>query len=94
MQNNKSLLVPFNDLELEIKKYEVLFLKASPAALKILCRTFIRKKMNHSNEAIGKITQIPVTLNNYIKYPSFLKTGDYMLKHEKIVSDDGKFELV
>jgi len=35
-----------------------------------------------------------ILLISFIKYPSYLASGEYMLKNEKIVREDGQFELV
>ena len=37
---------------------------------------------------------LPKQLIEYVKYPSFLAVGEYMLEGEKIVREDGRFELV
>ena len=90
----------FNELELKFKEYEVLCMKPSPASLKILCRSHIRNLTRKSNENIELINKnnsqlcLPNALINYLKYPTFITSDEYMFSDEKIVSRDGKFELV
>ena len=98
---HKCLYAAHNSFELIFKTYEILCLKASPAPLKILCRSLIRLLADDSNEKIQNINTnlsgskyLPKQLVEYVKYPSFLAVGEYMLKGEKIVRDDGRFELV
>lgn len=93
------MYVAFDNLELAYDTYDTLCLKPSPNKLKNLCRLELRKLLAHSNEKIEKINQnglffLPDSLVNFVKYPNFLVVGEYMLKGEKVVRKDGKFELV
>ena len=101
---NHGLFAPLNDefrhLELRFRNFKILCLRPSPAPLKVLCRSVIRLLTNHSNEKITQINQstgelfIPGDLIKYLRYPSNLRVCDYMLKGEKIVREDQKYELV
>lgn len=93
------MYAPYDGVELAYKIYDILCLKPSPSKLKNLCRWELRNLLNHSNENIEKINQnqniyLPKILLDFIKYPSYLTVGDYMLRGEKIVRKDGKFELI
>lgn len=92
------MYAPFDGLELAYQTYDILCLNPSPTKLKNLCRWELRKLLSHSNEKIEQINQnqniyLPKSLLDFIKYPSYLTVGDFMLKGEKIVRKDGKFEL-
>ncbi|CAF1091994.1 unnamed protein product [Brachionus calyciflorus] len=92
------MLIPFKNYELNYKTYDILCLKPSPACLKNLCRLELRKLLGHSNEKIEKINekslvQLSKSLINFIKYPSYLLVGEYLLNGDKFVSKDGRFEL-
>jgi hypothetical protein len=45
------------------------------------------------NENKNGIKHLPDVLIKLLKYPSHLSTGEFMLKDEKLVSDDDKFEI-
>lgn len=99
--SHKCLYLPFDKLELRLNKYDILCLKPSPASLKILSRTKLRELLKNSNENISRINKnksgrkyVPEMLVNFIKFPSSLSVGEYMMKGEKLVRDDDKFELV
>jgi hypothetical protein len=99
--SHKCLYAPFNKLELIFSDYEILCLKPSPNKLSILCRELIRSLAKNSNKNIELINKnsngliyVPDSLISFIKYPSYLASGEYMLKNEKIVREDGQFELV
>ena len=99
--SHKCLYAPFNKLELIFSDYEILCLKPSPNKLSILCRELIRSLAKNSNKNIELINKnsngliyVPESLISFIKYPSYLASGEYMLKNEKIVREDGQFELV
>ncbi|RNA30369.1 hypothetical protein BpHYR1_047332, partial [Brachionus plicatilis] len=92
------MYTPFDGLELAYDIYDILCLKPSPSRLRNLCRWELRSLLDHSNEKIEKINEnqnifLPKSLLDFIKYPSYLTVGDYMLRGEKIVRKDGKFEL-
>ena len=92
---HKVLYAPHNNLELVFSDYETLCLKPAPASLKILARLKIRTMLNNSNKSMSLINQkhkvLPDALLNFIKFPSFLSVGEFMLKGEKITDD--KFEI-
>jgi hypothetical protein len=93
-RTHKCLYVPLNNVELNYSKYDILCLKPSPSPLKILCRSLIRKLSKYSNEEIkDSYKSIPEPLMKFLKYPANLSVGEYMLKDEKIVREDGKFEM-
>ena len=99
--NHKCLYAPFNKLELIFSEYEILCLKPTPNKLSILCRELIRSLTKNSNKNIELINKnsngliyVPESLISFIKYPSYLASGEYMLKNEKVVREDGQFELV
>ena len=93
---HKLLYAPHNSLELAFSDYEALCLKPSPAPLKILARLRIRNILGNSNKNISSINQkykvLPDALMNFLKYPSFLTVGEFMLKNEKITDD--RFEIL
>lgn len=98
--SHRCLYVPFDNKELALQDYDILCLRPSPAPLKILTRLEIRKSLKFSDENIQRINKnkngmkhIPDTLLKFLKYPNSLTVGEFMLKDEKIVSEDGKFEL-
>lgn len=98
---HKCFYAPFNKLELSFSTYDILCLKPSPANLKILARLEIRNILNHSNENMSLINRnksgrkyVPEGLVNFIKYPAYLTVGEYMLRGEKLVREDGKFEML
>lgn len=93
--------MPYKNFELDIKKYEILCLKPTPTSLKELCRLRVRVMSRHSNEIIERMNKdtsdliyIPNVLIDYLKYPTYLTVGECLLKNEKIVSNDGQFEMV
>jgi hypothetical protein len=92
------LFAPYKNIELGFDNFEILCLKASPAPLKVLCRTAIRAHLDYSQKkikALNSLTvRLPETLISYLKYPSFLKVGEYMLRDEKLVKEDDDYELV
>lgn len=51
-------------------------------------------QINPGINSVGGELKIPGDLINYLKYPAYLRVGDYMLKGEKIVREDQKYELV
>ena len=83
-------------------EYEILCLKPTPNSLKIITRELVRSMAKNSNENIelintnsnGLIYVPNVLINNLIKYPSYLSVGEYLLKNERIVREDGKFEML
>lgn len=98
--NLRLLMVPYENMEIGHSSYEVLCLKASPSSLKVLCRSAIRKYLNHSQKKIKSLNYpsekkyyIPDILVDYLKYPSFLKIGDCFLKEEKLVDENDEYEL-
>jgi hypothetical protein len=101
MDQSKALYLPDNGLIMKIEKYEVLCLLPSPTSLKNLCRLVIREATNNSNRLISLINKghesggkyLPDHLVEFVKYPSFLSNGDYLLKNEKLVDELNQFEL-
>ena len=96
--SHECLYAPYNKHELIFSEYEILCLKPTPTSLKILNRELIRRLTRYSNENIELINQnnksmIPNSLIKFIKYPSYLSVGEYLLKNEKLVREDGKYEL-
>ena len=97
-KNYKLLFAPFKNLEIGFDEFETLCLKASPASLSILCRSAIRSYVNYSQKNIKSINTserklIPDSLVNFLKYPSHLNVGEYMLQDEKLVQKDDQYEL-
>lgn len=85
-----------NELEYTAHEYDVLCLRASPASLKILSRESIRLLANRSNARLDSLAashHLPHSLVDYVKYKSYIATGDCLLRGEKLVSYDGAFEL-
>lgn len=98
---HKCLYAPVNNIEVRFENYFTLVLKPSPASLKILCRIKIREMTKQSNENIKLINKnktgriyLPVTLINFLKYPSYLSVGEFLLKDERLVREDGQFEML
>lgn len=98
--SHRVLYVPFNKLELAFKCYDILCLKPSPSPLRILCRTRIRKLLDNSSKKIRLINTnrsgrryVPDRVLASLDFPSSLSVGEYMLKDEKIIRQDGKYEL-
>ena len=97
-KNYKLLFAPFKNMELGFDQFETLCLKASPASLSILCRSAIRSYLNYSQKNIKAINNadrklIPDSLVSFLKYPSHLNVGEFMLQDEKLVRDDDQYEL-
>lgn len=97
--SHQLMYVAYNGLEIAYETYDILCLKPSPSKLKNFCRWELRNLLKHSNENIEKINEnqnifLPKSLLDFIKYPSYLTVGDCMLRGEKIVRKDGKFELI
>jgi hypothetical protein len=97
---HRCMYAPLNNLELAFTKYEILCLIPSPSSLKTLCCLEIRKALNHSNVKIKQLNEnkngikhLPDVLIKFLKYPSYLSVGEFMLKDEKLVSEDDKFEI-
>ena len=98
-RGNSSFYAPVNKLELVFKEFDILCLKSSPSSLKILTRSVIRKFSNHSNKNIQNRNlygecYLPNSLINFVKYPSYLSIGEYMLQDEKIVHESGDCEVL
>jgi hypothetical protein len=98
--SHKCLYVPHNGIELSFSTFDILALKPSPSSLKILCRTRIRELLNNSQDKILEINKsksgrkyVPEPLIKFIAFPSQLTVGEYMLRGEKIVRQDGHYEL-
>ena len=93
----KLLFAAHKNMELGFDQFETLCLKASPAPLKILCRSALRKYLNFSQQKIKSINDathhIPKHLIDYLKFPSSLKAGEFMLKDEKLVKEEDDYEL-
>lgn len=96
--SHQCLYVGFNKLELTFNTYDILCLKPSPSSLKILARSYLRSWFKHSNENMDKINEgqkrLPDNLLQFVKYPNCLRVGEYMMKGEKIVRPDDKFEML
>ena len=96
------LYVPLANLEVQFRDYLILCLRPSPAPLKSLCSQRIRRLVGNSQAKLGAINKnkngqmyLPQSLvDSLLKFPSYLRVGDYMLKDEKVVSEDGRFELL
>jgi hypothetical protein len=92
--NDKALHVVKNGLEVKYSTFKIFCLKPTPSTLKELCRISIRNYTKNTNVNIRVLNHyIPSILINYLKYPSCLNVGDYLLKGEKLISDDDKYEL-
>ena len=95
---HKLLYVPHNGRELGYSEFEILCLKPTPSPLQILTRELIRNSIEKSNDKISLINSsrryLPDYLINFIKYPAALSVGEYMLKGEKLISDDNKYEIL
>lgn len=95
------LFVAYKNIEIGCDCFETLCMKASPAPLKMLCRSAIRAYVNYSQKNIKSINDarrhsrpmIPNSLIDFLKYPSYLKVGEFMLKDEKLVREDDTFEV-
>ena len=94
-QAYRLMFAPFKNIEIGHDRFETLCLRASPASLKMLCRSAIRSYVNYSQKNIKKLQNvIPETLVNYLKYSNHLKVGEMLLKDEKLVHDNDEYELV
>jgi hypothetical protein len=97
VKSKNDLMVPFQNNIIEIKDYDILCLKPSPAYLKTLCCLTIQKMNSFSNKNIENINLkqkcLPDSLIVLLKYPSYLTTGQCLLKGDKIVRNDGRFEM-
>ena len=92
--NDKALHIVTNGLEVKCSKFKILCLKPSPASLKELCKIAIRCYTKKTNTNIKLLSDyMPLILIDYLKYPSYLNMGDYLLKGEKLISEDDKYEL-
>lgn len=98
--NLRLLMVPYSNMEIGHSSYEVLCLKATPSSLKMLCRSAVRKYLNHSQKKIKSLYNpnekkhyLPEILVDYLKFPSFLKIGDCLFKEEKLVDENDEYEL-
>ena len=92
----KLLFAPSRNMELGFDQFETLCLKASPASLKVLCRSVVRSTLNYSQKNIKSLKTlklVPKTLVNFLEYPSHLKLGEFLLKDEKLVREDDSLEL-
>lgn len=96
-ETHKLLFTPLRDIEIGHDLFEVLCLKPSPASLKTLCQLKIRECIDYSQEKIKSLYSnsklLPECLVNYLEYPSFLKSGQYLLMNEKLVDKNGLYEL-
>jgi hypothetical protein len=98
--SHKLLYIPYDDLELAYDCYDILCLKPSPNSLKILCRLEIRKLLECSSEKIKRINTnqngrrfVPDSLIKFVDYPPCLRVGEFMLRGEQIIRQDGKFVM-
>ena len=92
----KLLFAPSRNMELGFDQFETLCLKASPASLKVLCRSVVRSTLNYSQRNIKSLKNLklcPKALVNFLEYPSHLKLGEFLLKDEKLVREDDSLEL-
>ena len=92
-KNDKALHTVKNGLEFKHLKFKFFCLKPSPTSLKELCKISIRNYTKNTNVNIKCLGDMPSILINYLKYPSYLNMGDYLLKGEKLISEDDKYEL-
>jgi hypothetical protein len=79
----------------ETLSYEVLCLNPSPQKLKHLCRLAIRSILNFDNLLIQSlIKHLKSELVIYLKYPSYLKCGQCLLRGDLICSKNNQYKLV
>ena len=101
----KMLFAPHREMVLGFDEYETLCLKASPASLRVMCRTAVRKHLGYSQARIKSLVAsssasssspslIPHSLVDFLKYPAWLKSGEWMMRDEKLVKEDDSCELV
>ncbi len=93
------MFVPLKNLEIGMDHFETLCLKASPASLKTLCRTAVRSYTSYSQKNIKSLNSykhqlVPDSLIEFLKYPSYLTPGEYLLKNEKLVDENDQYELI
>ncbi len=85
---------PFRGLEVGHDQFETLCLKASPASLQVLCRSAVRANLSYCQKSIKQLTRvIPKSLVDFVKYPSHLRVGEFMLRDEKLVDENDRYEL-
>jgi hypothetical protein len=88
------MFTPFKGLELGHDRFETLCVKATPAPLQTLCRTVVRHELDYSQTRIKElISVLPGSLVDFLKYPPHLRVGESMLSDEKLVEEEGRFEL-
>jgi hypothetical protein len=93
-RSKRLLFIPFRNIEIGCDCFDTLCLKASPASLKTLCRSVIRSGVKHSQTNIESPQLVlPKSLVEFLKYPLWLKTGEFLLKGEKLVNKDGNVEV-
>lgn len=93
-KSDNFLHVSIQNTEILQMEFYILCLKPSPASLKSLCRSTIRNFTSHSNVSIKKLKfYLPETLVSYLTYPSSLSVGEFLLKSEKLVTNDDLYEL-
>lgn len=79
----------------ETESYEILCLNPSPAKLKHLCRLVIRDMLDFDNSAIERLKKhLKSELVFYLRYPSILKCGNFLLRGDSIWSKNCQYKLV
>jgi len=96
--SHSCLYLPVNSIELRLKEYDILCLRPSPASLKKLSQLAIRSILNNSQSKLslindGQIHLPKSLLKQYVMFPTFLTTGQKMIIGDKIVREDGLFEI-
>jgi hypothetical protein len=92
------LFTAWHGIEIGHDRFEVLCLKPSPASLKTLSQLKIRESIDFSQAKIQSLNNsdtklLPDTLINFLEYPSSLKSGQILLNNEKLVANNGLYEL-
>lgn len=90
---NNLLFTFWKEIEIGHDQFEVLCLKPSPASLKTLCQLKIRQAIDHNQSRIKLLKNIPESLISFLSYPSILKNGQILLKNERLIDKNGKYEL-
>jgi hypothetical protein len=64
----------------------ILCLKASPTSLKNLCKLKIQSKLTTNRQIERLSLTLPNNLVYFLRYPSFISSGECLLKGEKLIS--------
>jgi hypothetical protein len=93
-KSDNFLYIPLLNNQIFVREFFILCLKPSPTSLKNLCRITIRNSTRRSNASIKKLKMyLPETLVSYLKYPSSLSVGEFLLRNEKLITNDDLYEL-